>query len=90
MPGGANRVVVAGFRGVAAEALSPDGRRKVTIGFGDILLRDAATLQVVLTLPTPANMGNELHVAFSDDGLHLTVTWTDGAATWDASPAGHP
>jgi hypothetical protein len=84
---GADRIVVTGFRGVTAEAASPDGRRLATVGSaGAIVICDAATRQEVLILRLPP-MGNEAvrpRLAFSDDGLRLVATWAGGVVVWDA------
>jgi serine/threonine protein kinase len=88
LPGGPDRIVVSGFRGVTVEAVSPDGRRKALVGSdGLIVICDAVTRQEVLTLrmPPTADALHRPRVAFSDDGLRLAATWAGGAVVWDAT-----
>ena len=76
-----------GFRGVTAEAISPDGRRLAKVGAGGVLMVcDAVTRLEVLILRMPATVSEDVQpqVAFSDDGLRLVATWADGVAVWDA------
>jgi hypothetical protein len=87
LPSGSGQVTASGFRGVAAEAISPDGRRSAVVGAdGLIVIRDTATGQDVLTLRVPAigGEGPRPRVAFSDDGARLTATWRGGIAVWEA------
>jgi serine/threonine protein kinase len=87
LPSGPEHVVVSGFRGIATEALSPDGRRLAKVGAGGVLMVcDAVTRLEVLILRLPATVSEDVRpqVAFSDDGLRLVATWSDGAAVWDA------
>jgi eukaryotic-like serine/threonine-protein kinase len=82
-----NGVTISSFRGVATEAVSPDGRRLATIGDDGILkLRDATTRQEVLTLRAPAAAisSGRASISFSDDGRQLTAKWANGVVVWNA------
>jgi hypothetical protein len=91
LPSGPDGAVVARFRGVADEALSPDGRRSATVAAeGAIVVLDAASRQEVLTLRLPAIVGEGTRprLAFSDDGSRLAATWAGGTVVWEAGPLG--
>ncbi len=81
---------ITGFRAMASEALSPDGRRLAVGANGLIVLRDAATRQEMLVLRLPANAGEGpgRQAAFSVDGWRIVVTWAGGMVVWDASSDG--
>jgi hypothetical protein len=86
LPSGSGQVTASGFRGVAAEAISPDGRRSATVGSnGVIVISDATTRQEVLTLRVPAVLGegSRPRVAFSEDGKRLTATFAGGMVEWE-------
>jgi hypothetical protein len=89
LPAAPEPVVVTGFRGVTADALSPDRRRSATIADkGRIVIRDTATRLELLTLaiPLPASEASRPRLVFSEDGLRLSAAWDGGTAVWDASP----
>ncbi len=66
-------------------AFSPDGSRLATAGGTEVKIWDTHTGQVVLALPSVADL-LVYSVAFSPDGKHLAVGFRGGAASvWDAA-----
>ena len=84
---GPDRIVTAGFRGVSAQAVSPDGRRsaKATLD-GKVVISDLADQRHLLTLRLPASAGENVRtqLTFSPDGRLLVATWGGGTAWWGA------
>jgi WD40 repeat protein/DNA-binding SARP family transcriptional activator len=69
-------------------AFSPDGSRLATAGGTEVKIWDTHTGQVVLALPSVADL-LVYSVAFSPDGKHLAVGFRGGAASVWATTTGH-
>jgi WD40 repeat protein len=70
---------------VWAVAFSPDGRRLLTVGFGEaVRLWDAGTGQMLLVLE---GEGGFRSAAFTGDGRHIvTLSGAGGVRTWPVDP----